>query len=92
MGLFGNKKKVTKRPSLSDWMETASDQQLADAYEQRRLQWLKDGQCGTGEKTPEMKMLDREMSRRSAEKWEKDPRRNRDPNFRWTDANRWDKD
>lgn len=25
------------------------------------------------------------------EKWENDPRRNRDPNYRWTDANRWDK-
>ena len=27
-----------------------------------------------------------------AEEWENDPRRNKDPNFRWTDANRWDKD
>ena len=34
----------------------------------------------------------KEMSRRSAEKWERDPRRNTDPHFRWTDANRWDKD
>ena len=31
------------------------------------------------------------MSRRSAEKWENDLRRNRDPNYLWTDANHWDK-
>ena len=51
-----------------------------------------DGYGGDGEKTPEMKQIDREMSRRAAEKWENDPRRNRGPNFRWTDASRWDKD
>lgn len=27
-----------------------------------------------------------------AEEWENDPRRSKDPNFRWTDSNRWDKD
>ena len=61
-------------------------------YESRRLEWLTNGQNGTGIKTLEMQMIDREMSRRSAEKWANDPRRNTDPNFRWTDANRWDKD
>lgn len=44
------------------------------------------GYGGDGEKTPEMKQIDQEMSRRAVEKWENDPRRNRDPNFRWTDA------
>ncbi len=74
------------------WLETASDEELEAGYEQRRQQWIKDGYGGTGEKTFEMKQIDKEMSRRSAEKWENDPRRNRDPNYRWTDANRWDKD
>ena len=32
-----------------------------------------------------MKCLDKEISKRVAEEWEKDP------NFRWTDSNRWDK-
>ena len=36
--------------------------------------------------------LNKEISKRVAEEWENDPRRNKDPNFRWTDANRWDKD
>lgn len=77
---------------FQDWLQSASDDELSDAYEQRRQQWAKDGYGGDGEKTPEMKQIDREMSRRAAEKWENDPRRNRDPNFRWTDANRWDRD
>ena len=33
---------------------------------------------GHGEMTPEMKRIDSEMSRRTAEKWEKDPIRNTD--------------
>ena len=43
---------------------------LEHAYEKRRLEWLANGQNGTGEKTDDMKRLDREMSRRAAEKWE----------------------
>lgn len=84
MGLF---KKIID--PLGAWMETASDQELADGYEKRRLAWLKEG---GGMKTPEMERIDREISRRSAEKWKNDPRRSKDPNFRWTDANRWEKD
>ena len=77
---------------FQDWLQSASDDELSDGYEQRRQQWVKDGYGGDGEKTPEMKQIDCEMSRRAAEKWENDPRRNRDPNFRWTDASRWDRD
>ena len=77
--------------SFEDWIESASDDELSDGYEQRRQQWMKDGYGGNGEKTMEMKQIDGEISRRTAEKWENDPRRNRDPNFRWTDANRWDR-
>ena len=77
---------------FQNWLQSASDDELSDGYEQRRQQWVKDGYGGDGEKTPEMKQIDREMSRRAAEKWKNDPRRNRDPNFRWTDASRWEKD
>ena len=81
------------KSAFETWLESASDDELSEGYEKRRQQCIKDGfNGGTGEKTPEMKRIDREMSRRSAEKWENDPRRNRDPNFRWTDANRCDKD
>lgn len=88
MGFFSDLFKT----AFDKWLETASYEELADNYEERRQQWVKDGFGGNGERTPEMKRIDREMSRRTAEKWEKDPRRNPDPNFRWTDANRWDKD
>jgi len=53
---------------------------------------MKNGQDGTGEKSPLMKRLDTEISKRVAKEWENDPRRNNDPNFHWIDANRWDKD
>ena len=71
-------------------IENGTDEELELDYERRRQEWLSRGQDGTGEKTPEMKRLGSEMSRRSAERWQKDPRRNSDPNYRWTDANRWD--
>ena len=88
MGFFSDLFKT----AFDKWLETASYEELADNYEERRQQWMRDGFGGNGERTPEMKRIDREMSRRTAEKWEKDPLRNTDPNFRWTDANRWDKD
>lgn len=78
--------------SFENWIKTASDDDLSDRYEEKRQKWMKDGYGGNGEKTSEMKQINNEISRRAAEKWEKDPRRNIDPNFRWTDANRWDKD
>ncbi len=71
-------------------IENGTDEELEINYERRRQEWLSRGQDGTGEKTPEMKRLDSEMSQRSAECWQKDPRRSPDPNYRWTDANRWD--
>ena len=77
---------------FGDWLKSASDDELSEGHEQRRQEWMRTGFGGNGEKTLEMKQIDREMSKRSAEKWENDPRRNRDPYFRWTDANRWDKD
>ena len=75
---------------FDSFLKNATDQELKDEYEKRRLVWLDNGQDGTGIKTPEMRAIDQEMTRRSAEKWKTDPRRNTDPNYRWTDANRWD--
>ncbi len=80
------------KSSFETWVENASDEELSDGYEERRQQWIKDGYGGDGEKTPEMKCIDKEISRRAEEEWAKNPNRNTDPNFRWTDANRWDKD
>ena len=87
MGLFGKKKSV-----FDSWLSSATDQDLSDGYESRRQKWASTGFGGDGEKTSEMEKINREMNRRTAEKWEKDPHRNKDTNFRRTDANRWDKD
>ena len=64
--------KKLQKNSFNSWLQSATDQELADGYEVRRVTWLKNGQDGTGIKTPEMQMIEREMSRRSAEKWAKD--------------------
>lgn len=80
------------KDEFGDWLESASDDELYEGYEERRQEWARTGFGGDGEKTPEMNRIDKEISRRSAEKWENNPHRNTDPNFRWSDANRWDND
>lgn len=68
-------------------------EKLSNAYEDERQKWIKGGyNKGTGEKSAKMKRLDKKLSKISAREWKKNPNRNKDPNFRWTDANRWDKD
>lgn len=89
MGFFGN----LFKSEFEKWVEGASPEELSDAYEEERQDWIKNGfNGGTGENTPKMNRLNKEISKRVAEEWQNDPRRNKDPNFRWTDANRWDKD
>ncbi|NHN29654.1 hypothetical protein [Paenibacillus agricola] len=65
MGLFG---KLFKS-SFENLLDTASDEELADEYETRRLVLLKDG---GGDRTYEMERLNDEMVRRSNEKYEKE--------------------
>lgn len=78
---------------FENWVNNASKDELSDAYEFERQEWIKNGyNNGTGEKTPKMNRLNDEISKRVAEEWENNPNRNRDPNYRRTDANRWDKD
>lgn len=89
-GIIGAFLSKNGKDEFYNWLKSASDDELADRYEYLRQQWAKTGYGGNGEKTPEMKKIDREMSDRTAEKWENDPRRNKDTNYRWTDANRWD--
>ena len=72
--------------SFSDWLKLASKEELEDIYEKLRLEF-----CKTGTKTFEMEQIGQELGVRGAKEWfEKHPP-NLDPNFRWTDANRWDK-
>lgn len=78
---------------FENWINNASHDELSEAYEFERQEWIKNGyNNGTGEKTQKMNRLNDEINKRVAEEWENNPHRHRDPNFRWTDANRWDKD
>lgn len=65
MGLFGR----FFKNNFENLLDTASDEELADEYETRRLEWLKDG---GGDRTNEMERLNDEMVRRSNEKYEKE--------------------
>lgn len=65
MGLLGN----FFKNSFENWLETVSYEELADGYEERRLDWLKKG---GGDITPEMRRINNEMVRRSNEKYEKE--------------------
>ena len=89
MGFFGN----LFKSEFDKWAEGDSHEEVSEAYEEERLDWIKNGfNNETGEKTDKMNKLNDEIIKRVTKEWENDPRRNRDPNFRWTDVNRWDRD
>ncbi|MCI6036745.1 MAG: hypothetical protein MR748_02010 [Clostridiales bacterium] len=76
-----------RKMSFSDWLKLASKEELEEAYERLRQIF-----CKTGTKPIGMEQISHELGERGAKEWfEKHPP-NTDPNFRWTDANRWDKD
>lgn len=64
-----------------------SKDELCDEYEQLRQEWAAQG---GGDRTPEMERINDEINKRVAEEWMNNP--NRNPDFHWTDANRWEKD
>ena len=71
---------------FGDWVKKATTKELEEAYEKLRLEVF----YKTGEKTPLMERIGDELSARAAKEWfEKHPPKV-DPNFRWTDANRWE--
>jgi len=52
---------------FANWLETASDEELSNSYEERRLEWLKNSH---GDITPEMSRINDEIVRRMNEKYE----------------------
>ena len=79
--LFRNKK-----VSFPDWLKLASKEELEEAYEKLRLDF-----CKTGTKSYGMEQIGHELGERGAKEWFAKHPPNLDPNFRWTDANRWEK-
>ena len=59
MGLFS--KLFNKADTLGEWLQSTSDEELEDGYEERRQAWLKEGG------TTEMQRINREINRRFAE-------------------------
>ncbi len=71
--------------TFSDWLQVASTDDLNEAYENLRLNFRE-----TGKQTFEMEQISQELGSRGAEEWfEKHPP-NLDPNYRWTDENRFE--
>lgn len=76
-----------KKISFPEWIQMASIEELNEIYEKLRLEF-----CKTGIKPFGMERISRELGSRGAKEWfEKHPP-NTDPNYRWTDKTRWDRD
>lgn len=86
MGLLGRSNSIDK------WVASATDQELTDNYNKRRKQWEENGFGGDGRKPREMRIIENEMNKRAGERQQKNPNRNTDPYFHWTDKNRWERD
>lgn len=88
MSILGKVLDVFLKDKFGEWMKSASEDQLREAYEEERLKYY----VNTGEKTHEMMRINDELLKRSSEKWKSNAHRSKDPNYRWTDANRWEKE
>ena len=67
MGLFD--KLFNSNNSFDSWLENATYKELADGYEERRLEYIKNG---GGDRTPEMRKIEAEMVKRSNEQYERE--------------------
>ena len=81
--IYNNNKKIP----FSDWIKNAPTKELDETYEIMRSEF-----CKTGTKPFGMEQISQELGERGAQEWFAKHPRNTDPNFRWTDANRWDRD
>jgi len=74
--------------SFDEWVKVASTDELKDAYEKLRI----DVFCKTGDRPPEMERISNELGVRGSKEWFEKYHKSYNPNLRWSDANRWDKD
>ena len=71
---------------FDEWARSASIEELSAEFEKNRQKWIKTGYYG-----PTEPILKREMNKRLEEKAKNNPYRNTDPNYYWSDENRWEK-
>ena len=74
------------RDDIDELIAHGTDEELHSAYDELRVTDF----YKTGKMSVNMKRLSDEMTRRANERWMHNPNRNTDPNYRWTDANRWE--
>lgn len=79
--------KKSKVP-FEEWVKVASTDELKDAYEKLRAGVF----CKTGDRPPEMERISHELGIRGAKEWFEKYPESYNPNLRWSDANRWEKD
>ncbi len=79
------KPKSNPLKQFEEWAKTASIEELSAELEKNRQKWLKTGDYG-----PTENILKSEMFKRLEEAALNDPFRNTNPNWRWTDKNRWE--
>ena len=70
---------------FEEWAKIARKDELSAELEKNRQRWLKTGDYG-----PTEEILKSEMLKRLEEEALKNPFRNTNPNWRWTDKNRWE--
>lgn len=80
-----SKPKDNPLKKFAEWAKTASIEELSAELEKNRQKWIKTGNYG-----PTEGILKEEMLKRLEEEALKNPFRNTDPNWRWTDKNRWE--
>jgi len=76
-----------KKMPFEDWIKIASIEELNEVYNEKCLEFNK-----TGKKPVWMEQISHEIGMRWAEEWKEKHPPNPDPYYRWTDANRWDRD
>jgi len=76
-----------KKISFPDWLKIATVEELKEVYKEMWLEFQK-----TGFKPAGMEQISQELGIRDAVERRKNHPESINPNFRWTDANRWDRD
>ena len=86
-------KNINRYRSAKKWAPEASSEDLLTRKSELEEELEDEGYWLTSsEKPPELQLICDELESRRIAELENDPSINRDPSFRWTDENRWDKD
>ena len=90
---FGKGKKYSAK-----WFKKASESELKREREKVRRAYCNSYNDGLSDSEASrlydlLSVFDEELAKKwDSSEWENNPKRNRDPNYRWTDKNRWEKD